>query len=410
MASADAPRHDLSDDLSDDLSAARPPVAPDGPVTVGSLLRREGRAPHSHDRPVVPRARDVVDRGPAHRVAVTAGTILAVAAVLGTNVVGEVALGPGAGDDNERGFGGAVVPDPPGPLSLAATAAPVEHAMAVLRAAGSPVLAAMNDVTGARPASGAEIVARALAGLPGSPLVTVAAAATTTAASDDDRDGSASDTPGVRTSTRTSEADDTGSTRRQADRSTPTPRRNSGSAGTGSTPVRIPPVLSGNGPSGPSPSGPSPSTPGGGTVASPTTPVVPAPSTTPDPAPADPTGVAPDGGTGSTPADSPTTGSPKTGSADGGTAPVTTSARPDSSGSDGPSSEDSDRDTTSTTDGASRSDDAGSDSTADDPTSAGSRSSDSASESTSSDSDGGDSDGGDSDVGDSGSSSSSATS
>ncbi|MDT7580741.1 MAG: hypothetical protein QOK35_2005, partial [Pseudonocardiales bacterium] len=211
MASADAPRHDLSGDL----PAARPPAPPDGPVTVGSLLRREGRAAHSHDRPVVPRARDVVDRGPAHRVAVTAGTILAVAAVLGTSVVGEVALGPGPDDDGERGFGGAVVPDPPGPLSLAATAAPVAHAMAVLRAAGSPVLAAMNDAAGGAPASGAGIVARALTAFPGSTLVAVdpstsTSTSTTTAGDEDDRDGAtsdASDGSGTRSSTRSSDAD-----------------------------------------------------------------------------------------------------------------------------------------------------------------------------------------------------------
>jgi hypothetical protein len=327
VASADAPRQDRSSDL----PVARPPVLPDGPVTVGSLLRREGRAAHSQDRPVVPRARDVVtDRGPAHRAAVTAGTVLAVAAVLGTNVIGGAALGPGTGDDDERGFGGPVVPDPPSPLSLAATAAPVGHAMAVLRAAGSPVLAAMNDLTGGRPASGAGIVAQALAGFPGLTPATVVPAATV---SDDDGDGSAAETSdgsdtraSTSTSTSTSKADDTSSTRRSSARST-TARRSDRSGGTASTPVRIPPVLSGLGPAGPGPAGP-----GGGVVAPPTTPVVPAPSTRPDPAPDGPTGVTPnDGGAGSTPAVTGDGGN-TAGDEDGG-GPATTDGRTDDAGS-----------------------------------------------------------------------------
>ena len=322
-----------------DLPAPRPPVPPDGPVTVGSLLRREGRAAHSQDRPVVPRARDVADRGPAHRVAVTAGSILAVAAVLGTNVVGEVAFGPGTTDDDgERGFGGAVAPEGPDPLSLTATGAPIGNAMAVLRAAGSPVLAAVNDLAGGPPASGAGIVARALAGLPGSPAVAIAPG-TSTAASGDDRaaagdvaadeddatadtsDGSRarSSTSSTRSSTRSdsTDADETrSSTRRSSDRVTPTPRRGSGSddAGAGSGPVRIPPVFSGRG------------TSGGGTDAPPTTPLAPAPATTPDPDP--------DGGTGSTPGtkveDDGDTGGDASGDSPTSEIPTTDSATPDS--------------------------------------------------------------------------------
>jgi hypothetical protein len=359
-------------------------------VTVGSLLRREGRAAHSQDRPVVPRARDVVaDRGPAHRAAVTAGTVLAVAAVLGTNVVGEVAFGPGTTDDDgERGFGGAVAPEGPNPLSLTATGAPIGNAMAVLRAAGSPVLAAVNDLAGGPPASGAGIVARALAGLPGSPAVAFAPAGTSTAASSEDRDvagdeddatadtsdGARSSTSSTRASTRSdsTDADETrSSTRRSSDRVTPTPRRGGGSddAGTGSAPVRIPPVLSGRGTSGPSPSG-------GATDAPPTTPVVPAPATTPD--------SAPDGGTGSTPG----TKTEDDGDTGGGSPtseiPTTDSATPDSlktGSSDESGTDDGDRDAPSTTDGSSSEeatsgDDTSDDAKSDSPTSDSSDSSD----------------------------------
>ena len=187
MTSADASRYGRSTDL----PPARPAVAPNGPVTVGSLLRREGRAAHSQDRPVVPRARDAVDdgRSSTHRAAVTAGAFLAMTAVLGTNILGEDALGPGTGADDGPvpGSDRAVVPAPPSPLSLASTAAPLGHAMAVLKAAGSPVLAAMDDTAaGLAPTSGAGIVAQALGGVPVTVRTAVTAAGTTDAVRDVD--------------------------------------------------------------------------------------------------------------------------------------------------------------------------------------------------------------------------------
>jgi hypothetical protein len=397
VASADAPRHDTAHELSRDLPAPRPPVPPDGPVTVGSLLRREGRAAHSQDRPVVPRARDVADRGPAHRVAVTAGSILAVAAVLGTNVIGDVALGPGtADDDGERGFGGAVAPESPNPLSLTATGAPIGNAMAVLRAAGSPALAAVNDLAGGPPASGAGIVARALAGLPGSPAVAVAPTGTSTATTSDDvagdEDGatadpsdgarSSADTSSTRPSTRSAspDADDTRSgTRRSSDRVTPTPRRGGGSDDAddrnGSTRVRIPPVLSGLVPSGPGPSG-------GGTVERPATPVVPAPATTPDPAPDG-------GGTGSTPDTKTEDDGDAGGDSPVSEAPTTDSATPDpprTDGADGSGTDDSDRDAPATDDGSSSDDASSGEDTSDSAQSDAAKSDDSASDSPTSDS------------------------
>src|SRR5215207_4799836 len=49
----------------------------EGPISVGALLRREGRrASHALDRPVVPRARDVrhdESGGTAHGIALTGG-------------------------------------------------------------------------------------------------------------------------------------------------------------------------------------------------------------------------------------------------------------------------------------------------------------------------------------------------
>ena len=249
VASADASRHDRSTDL----PAARPAVPPDGPVTVGSLLRREGRAAHSQDRPVIPRARDAVDdeRGTAHRAAVTAGAILAVTAVLGTNVVGEVAFGPGTGVDDGPGPGPdrAVVPVPPNPLSLAATAAPLGRAMAVLKAAGSPVLAAMDGTSAAlAPASGAGIVAHALGDGPfATPAIFTPAGPTDTAT--DDGSGDTLDSGSVRTVRRTSSvahhsshtAGATGETSGQSTTSGDT----GGSTGGGefSPPLLIPPVL-----------------------------------------------------------------------------------------------------------------------------------------------------------------------
>lgn len=67
------------------------------PVSVGSLLRREGRAPHAPDRPLAPRARTAVEAGQdeprggsgvlVRRSALAAGTLLAAGSVFGATVV-----------------------------------------------------------------------------------------------------------------------------------------------------------------------------------------------------------------------------------------------------------------------------------------------------------------------------------
>jgi hypothetical protein len=75
----------------DPLTEAEPPT---DPVSVGSLLRREGRAPHAQDRPLTPRSRPASDdearRGSGalvRRSAIAAGTLLAAGSVFGATVV-----------------------------------------------------------------------------------------------------------------------------------------------------------------------------------------------------------------------------------------------------------------------------------------------------------------------------------
>ena len=102
---------------------------PDGPVSVGSLLRREGRrAAHALDRPLVPRARDLLDpdgRATTHGVAVAAGALLAVTAVLGSNAVGDPAILSGIGVDDAADSG------PAAPSAVPAPAQPPSPATAV---------------------------------------------------------------------------------------------------------------------------------------------------------------------------------------------------------------------------------------------------------------------------------------
>ena len=165
MASAPAPRLDRSSDL----PVSRRPVSythvsSDGPISVGALLRREGRrASHALDRPVVPRARDVRNDesgGTAHGIALTAGALLALSAVIGTSAVGEVTQGTVSAADQTVGLpplgrGTAVIPAP-----AAAGEAPPPPAAAVPPAATA--LAALSEGAGVEPASGAGIVAQAL--------------------------------------------------------------------------------------------------------------------------------------------------------------------------------------------------------------------------------------------------------
>ena len=173
MASAAAPRHGRAPDL----PRVRPVIAspdpePDGLVSVGSLLRREGRrAAHAVDRPLVPRARDLLEAGTrtsTHRAAVAAGALLAVTTVLGSNALGDGAIISGVGVDEAADAGPAAVPPPAEPLPLAAADAPVSQVMAALQSAGTPLRAALLDgpidtgLPESAAVSGAGIVAAAL--------------------------------------------------------------------------------------------------------------------------------------------------------------------------------------------------------------------------------------------------------
>ena len=173
MASAAAPRHGRAPDL----PSVRPVIAssdpePDGLVSVGSLLRREGRrAAHAVDRPLVPRARDLLEAGArtsTHRAAVAAGALLAVTTVLGSNALGDGTIISGVGVDEAADAGPAAVPPPAEPLPLAAADAPVRQVMAALQSAGTPVRAVLVDgpigtgLPGSGTVSGAEVVAAAL--------------------------------------------------------------------------------------------------------------------------------------------------------------------------------------------------------------------------------------------------------
>ena len=173
MASAAAPRHGRAPDL----PSVRPVIAspdpePDGLVSVGSLLRREGRrAAHAVDRPLVPRARDLLEAGArtsTHRAAVAAGALLAVTTVLGSNALGDGTFISDVGVDEAADAGPAAVPPPAEPLPLAAADAPVRQVMAALQSAGTPVRAVLVDgpigtgAPGSATVSGAGIVAAAL--------------------------------------------------------------------------------------------------------------------------------------------------------------------------------------------------------------------------------------------------------
>ncbi len=164
MASAAAPRHGRTR-VSPLIASTDAP--PDGPVSVGSLLRREGRrAAHALDRPLVPRARDLAEAGArsSHGVAVAAGALIAVTAVLGSNAVGDPTILAGLGIDDAADTGPAGAPAPGTPLSPPA-GAPAPGQAAASPELGDAVQAVLADSIAAAPVatvSGAGIVAAAL--------------------------------------------------------------------------------------------------------------------------------------------------------------------------------------------------------------------------------------------------------
>jgi hypothetical protein len=261
LASAPAPRLGRSSDL----PVSRPHVSYDGPISVGALLRREGRrTSHAIDRPVVPRARDVRNDesgGTAHGIAVTAGALLALSAVIGTSsAVGEVSQGTvSTGDQSvgvpQLGRGTAVIPAP-----AAASEAPPPLAAAVPPAAAA--LAALAGGAGVEPASGAGIVAQML-----TPPVGSAGSAVSVSEADT---GAA---PVVRTATESTGSSEPGGSASQ-------PLRNVISVPGPSNPSPVP------APSVPAPSVPAPSAPAPSAPAPAPAPSAPAPSAPASAAPA----------------------------------------------------------------------------------------------------------------------------
>lgn len=97
-----------SDDVisvADLLSRHACPAGPTPSVSVGSLLRREGRAPHAVDRPVQPRRRELAARRPAtgpsasrfgpgtlRRGAIATGALIAVGSAIGAAALTRAAL------------------------------------------------------------------------------------------------------------------------------------------------------------------------------------------------------------------------------------------------------------------------------------------------------------------------------
>jgi hypothetical protein len=165
VASAAAPRHGRTR-VSPLIASTDAP--PDGPVSVGSLLRREGRrAAHALDRPLVPRARDLAEAGArsSHGVAVAAGALIAITAVLGSNAVGDPTILTGLGVDDAADTGPAGAPAPGTPLSPPAGAPAPGQAAAPQAELGDAMQGVLADSIAAAPVatvSGAGIVAAAL--------------------------------------------------------------------------------------------------------------------------------------------------------------------------------------------------------------------------------------------------------
>ncbi|MDT0349323.1 hypothetical protein [Pseudonocardia charpentierae] len=232
MASAAAPRHGRTR-VSPLIAPTDAP--PDGPVSVGSLLRREGRrAAHALDRPLVPRARDLAEAGArsSHGVAVAAGALIAVTAVLGSNAVGDPTILAGLGVDDAADTGPAGAPAPGTPLSPPAGVPAPGQAAAPQAELGDAMQGVLADSIAAAPVatvSGAGIVAAALqqpADGGGQPSVTPVAddsSGESTGgrhrADDTDSDGSGSRSGDSGADDRASENRSTGSSERVRERS-----------------------------------------------------------------------------------------------------------------------------------------------------------------------------------------------
>ncbi len=128
------------------------------PISVGALLRREGRGRHAFDRPLVPRGHSrpapepvAPSRHGVRKVAAAAGALFAVGAVIGGVVLEEALLGPdvddaapdvdGAGPDLARpGNGRADVPSPgPGQILLTTAVSQLFSDGSLPRVAGADI-------------------------------------------------------------------------------------------------------------------------------------------------------------------------------------------------------------------------------------------------------------------------------
>ena len=126
-------------------------VEPDtGGISVGALLRREGRAPHAADRPLQPRPHQQAPadddeggtdrRALVRRGAIAAGTLLAAGSVFGAAMLTEVAptanQAPGAGgaEEGDGPYAGQGLLDPEGPV-----AAPPDSVVIGQAAASDPL-------------------------------------------------------------------------------------------------------------------------------------------------------------------------------------------------------------------------------------------------------------------------------
>lgn len=162
-------------------------------VSVGSLQRREGRAPHSADRPVQPRLREravagdgeqIGSRPLVRRAAIATGALLAAASVFGAAILSDSSWrgsgAPAPGDpDAERGplegrfgsyFGplaGPAAPggDAPDPGTAAPLAwMPVAFPSAAVARGGSPVIGGESPAPGAAAAGSGSANAPATSG------------------------------------------------------------------------------------------------------------------------------------------------------------------------------------------------------------------------------------------------------
>ncbi len=149
------------------------------PLSVGALMRREGRARHAFDRPLVPRGHSRPPEPPAppptyggRKAAAATGALLAVTAVLGSAVLDEAARQPPANAD----------PGTPGTVGAAPTADGVRSPVRAGHSSGPVTIGFAlplrrqrpSALTGDLPVATGAAIGRGALGLPASPAPAVA--------------------------------------------------------------------------------------------------------------------------------------------------------------------------------------------------------------------------------------------